>query len=508
MPSGTATGASVLAGADAVPAPPPPGLSVVGAADVDLAGVLLAGRLGSALPLTVDEAGAELRRRRERVVAAPTERVRALRATASAARDAATGGRRGLSSVPPDLSAAAVRAAARRLHDAAEAVRAAREVVGSRPEYDERAAAEARAAQVDVDQARSDGARALPRASRALVIANAGALAIVVGRAMTEAFDRAFVLVAVLPVVALAYAARAVFGPARRARAAARRRWSALRSMGVSTLPGLAALEERAGAWERRAARVTTAEHGFARARDEWRSLVGDAVALASAERLAADLDAAASLDAAAADAEAAWAAAAVELQVVEDTFGLGGAPLVVIAPGADRGLTGSPGDALAALAGATPVVVVVFAPEPVVVAPEPITPVVVAAPPLSAVPASWATAPPTPRQAPAGAAAVAASTPPAASMALAPALAAPIGPPDSVPLDGRPDRRDPASAIRLARGLSPVATEPAAGTHEHDALGVIVDLRDRVKAGLLRLRARSGPPRSPSAGGSAAAGG
>ncbi len=454
MPSGTAAGVFVLPPGTALPSPPPPGLTVVlaaGAAAADGTGAAVAGILGSGLCATVNEAVAVLGIHRAGAVEGALAHLRA-GATAAAAAIAATDKvRPGLSTVPAGLSAATVRSAVRTVGEAVEAVHAAREAVGSRPGYDEASAAAARAAQTEVDQARMDRGGALPRAARVLTTANAGAALLVVGRVVSEAFDRVFVLVALAPLAALGYAAHAVIEPARRSRAAARRRWSALRAMNVSTLAGLAALEERTAAWERRAARLTAAEAELREARELWRSLVGDAVALASAERLAADLDAFAALEQAAGDATRAWAESAADLQAAEDTVPAG-APLVIVDADADADpdVRAAAMRRLAAVAGATPVVFVVAEPVPTAVVAE-------VAPTFSD------GAPPDDSQV---------GTPPWPAPALVP---------------------------------EPLSSQPVPVAAVNDNSGV-VDLRERVRAGLLRLRARTVPPDHTPAPGSVAA--
>jgi len=438
MPSGTAAGVFVLPQGTALPAPPPPGCTVVpveGAAAAEGTAAALAGVLGAGVCVGVERASAVLAGRRAEAVAGPAAHLRAAAAAAVTARAAPARVQPGLSTVPAGLSAATVRSAVLTVAEAVEAVHDAREAVGGRPGYDGASAAEARAAQADVEQARVDRGGALPKANRVLTVANVGAGLLVAGRMASEAFDRVFVLVAIVPAGALAYAAHAVIEPARRSRAAARRRWSALRSMNVSTLAGLAALEERAGAWERRAARLTTAEADLRAARQAWRSLVGDAVALASAGRLAADLDAFAALEQSADDAARTWAEAAAELQAAEDSVAAG-APLVVLDadPGADAGTRSAAVRCLAAAAGATTVVFVVAEPVPV------------------------------------------------------PAVA-------DEELAGRVDEPTAEFAWPLpALVPEPAPPVPVVATVDSG----IVDLRERVKAGLQRLRARSGPARNP----------
>ena len=452
----TPAGVSVLPNASALPVPAPPGLVIVPAADPAGTAADIAGLVGGGHCHTVGEALEELAARRAAALEAPAALARARRADASAALAAAAPVRPGLSTVPAGLTAAAVRAAAHNLVEASETLHAAREAVGSRPRYAEDLAAVARAAQADVHQTRLDRTAAMPRANAVLVQANLGAAAIVVGRVASEAFDQAFFLVAVLPLAALVYAAHTVIAPARRARAAARRRWSALRAMNVSTMAGLAALQERAGAWERRAARLRAAEAELRAARDSWTALVGNAVAIASAGRLAADLEAAAVLDGTARAAAAAWSDAVVALQEAEDMAGTGWPPLVVLIgdrsddPVADRLAQ----QQLAQLAGAATVVLIVAAPAPAEVVPDAV-----------------------------------------AEEAEAEAAVDPSG--DSH--EGRVARPVPA----------PVPVPVGAGTHRTgSATGGIVDLRERVRAGLHRLRAFTSSPRDPAASGPTAASG
>lgn len=437
MPSGTAAGVSVLPAASALCVPAPPGVVVVPSTEPDDEVAQILGVLGGDRWLSVDEAAAELGRRRAAALEEPVVHARACRAAAVAARAAAVGARPGLATVPSGLTPTIVRSAARTVVEAAETLRAARDAVGARPGYDGRAARAAREAQADVERACRDRAAALPRTSPVLTRANLGAGALVLGRAASEAFDRAFFLVAVLPLGALGYAAHAVIAPARRARAAARRRWAELRSMNVSTMAGLAALEERAGAWERRAARVAAAEADFRVARDTWRSLVGRSVALASSERLAADLEVTAELDAAARSADDAWSQAVEAIQVVEDTAGTGEAPLVVLDPdpAADHDDRLLAVQRLAELAGATTVVVVVAEPA---------------------------------------------------------AIEAPH--PDGVDRVGEPAAPVEATPPPPARPSVPAPVPVRSPRTAPVGDGGIVDLRERVKAGLLRLRGRAAP--------------
>ena len=425
---------SVLPDASALPVPAPPGVSVVPASDPAATAGEMAGLLGTGRCLSVAEAMEELAGRRAAAVDGPAPLVRSRRADATAATAAAMHVRPGLSTVPVGLTGATVRGAAHQLAEAAEALHAAREAVGARPGFDEKLAADARAAQADVLQARVDRATALPRANAVLIRANLAAAAIVVARLVSEAFDRVFVLVALLPLAALVFTAHAVITPARNSRAAARRRWSALRAMNVSTLGGLAALEERAGAWERRAARLREAEAHLRTARHTWTSLVGTAVSIASADRLAADLDAARALDDTATAAEADWCDALVALQEAEDRAGAGTPPLVVLGPdpAADQAAADVLLERLRQLAGAAAVVVVVAEPE-------------------RAVPGAEAAEP-------------------------------------------------PVEAVGEAEPVAPEAPAPvgASATVADPGTTGIIDLRERVRAGLLRLRAFTGPPRNP----------
>lgn len=448
----TPAGVSVLPDASALPVPAPPGLVFVPAAEPAGTAADIAGLIGGGRFLTVGEALEELAARRAAALDPPTARARARRADATAAVAAALHVRPGLSTVPAGLTATEVRAAAHRLAEASEALHAAREAVGGRPKYDADLAADARAAQADVLQTRLDRAAALPRANTVLVQANLGAVAIVVGRVASESFDRAFFLVAVLPLAALVYAVHTVVAPARRARAAARRRWSALRAMNVSTMAGLAALEERAGAWERRAARMRAAEAERRGAHDAWTSLVGSAVAIASASRLAADLEAAAALEEAARLASAAWSDAVIALQEAEDMVGTGWPALVVL--GTDRTdvptANGLVRRQLAHLAGAATVVLIVAEPAPPAVLPDEAA----EEPGATVDPAGGVEETPVPRPVP-------------------------------VPV-----------------GVGAGARQPESAT------GGIVDLRERVRAGLHRLRAFTSSPRGPAASGPTAASG
>ena len=444
MPVGTAAGVSVLPAAR-VPVPPVPGVVVVECTTPKRVLARALAAAGASAPMSVEEAAAELDRRRAAACAEPAARVAACAAGVEAARASARKGRPpGLDTVPAGLTAAGVRAAARRTREAAESLEVARDAVGERPTYDDGAARAVREAQADIEQARQDRASALPRANWVLTRANALGAVLVAGRFVSEAFDRTMVFVGAVPLAALVYSAFVVLVPIRRGRAAGRRRWAALRSMNVSTLAGLAALQERTGAWERRAARVKAADAEYRAAGAAFRTMVGGGVALASADRLAKDLDKAESLDDAVREAEEAWAAAAADLQAAEDA-GAGGDPLVVLDPDpdADPEERRRAVERLAALAGPTSLVVVAAVhraerEQAPAVEPEP--------EPEPAVPEP----------------APAATTPPA----VIPAARCPNATPTRLP--GEPRSR-------------PAATSPS-----------IVDLRDRVRIGLQRLRARS----------------
>lgn len=447
-------GVLVLRDASALPVPAPPGVVVVLAPDVREAADEIA-RILDAACLPPDEARAELERRRREHLAEPVARLAACGERAAAARVAAAHSPAGLRSVPAGLDGAAVRAAARAVSDAVRALDEARGAVGRRPCHDPGAAAAARAAQAEVEQARRDRWSAMPAATRVLLAANLGSGTVVAGRIASESFDRAFVLVPVLPVLALGYAAATVLGPVRRSRAAARRRWAALRSMDVSTLAELAALEQRAAAWRLRAGAVAAAESDLRAARHAWHALVGDAVSLASAGRLAADLDAAAALQAACAVADHAWADAAVALQVAEDTAGTG-RPAVVVADPARAvraGVRRRALDHLAAAAGATTVVVVVdeeSVPKRSRPAPAPVPVAALVAPgPVAAAPAAHRPRP------------------------------LPVRPGPATPHRRRPGARE----------------------------RVIVDIRERVRGGLQRLRARADAAARPRPGSAATRG-
>lgn len=402
--------------------------------------------------ISVDDAVAELTRRRAAALAGPIARVAARAADVAAARAGAAERRpAGLATVPAGLTAAGVRAAARRTREAAENLEVARDAVGERPSYDADAARDVKEAQADIELARQDRAHALPRANWVLTRANALGAALAAGRFVDDAFDRTFVFVAAVPLAALVYSALVVLVPARRARAAGRRRWAALRSMNVSTLGGLSALQERTGAWERRAARVKAAEAECRAANAAFRTMVGSTVALASAGRLAKDLDRAEALDDAVRAAEEAWAAAAADLQAAEDTAG-GGEPLVVVVPdaGADPDDRRRAYERLAALAGSTSLVVV------------------------AAVRRLRPVADPEPEPAP--------PPPPQPEPAPEPADLAPAAPPVA------PAPRCP-NAEPATRHVPP---EPAAIPARPPAAPGVVDLRERVRIGLQRLRARS----------------
>ncbi|HET7488180.1 MAG TPA: hypothetical protein VFJ85_09640 [Acidimicrobiales bacterium] len=364
MPSGTDAGVLALPSVSLVPDPPPPGAVLVPASDAAASALVLAGALGAGPPLTEDEAAAELAERRQAALAPLAERVRRLGEEARAARvqaDAAVDAHPGLRTLPRGLTSHAVRDTAHAVHLAAERLREARDAVGARPSFDAAAAAQARAAQADVEHTRWERGDALRRTLPVLAAANLLAACIVAGRLATEAFDAAMLLVAVLPLLGLAFTATSVAVPAHHARLAARRRWSALRSMNVSTLAGLTVLEERAAAWDRRAARVTAAEEELRAAGGAWRTLVGGTVALTSADRLAADLDIAERAAAPAVAAETAWAEAAAGLQAAEDTFGAGHPPLVVVDPDPTVAAVTRLATLrrLALLGGATPVILV-----------------------------------------------------------------------------------------------------------------------------------------------------
>ena len=336
---------------------PPPGLTVVVASDPPRAAVRLARAVGGERPYTLAEALVELDRRRDLRLEGPRRRLAACGEAAAEVRARALSARNRLPPAVAGLPAAELKRAAQAVDEAALAVAAIREALGPRPHLDEDAARTAREANAAVEQARVERAAALPHANSILGMANAGAAVVVAGRLVSEAFDPAFVLVAVLPLAGLAFAGHAIVRSMRRSRAAAHRRWTALRSLDVCTMEGLDARERRARAWDARSRRLKAAEAELRRARAAWRALVGPTVTVAEAARVASDLDHAGRIAAAAEAAGRSWAEAASLLQQAEDGGGADEPPLVVVddEPPAGRAAL----DELTFRAGRVPVVIV-----------------------------------------------------------------------------------------------------------------------------------------------------
>lgn len=436
MMAGDVPGVRALGSASELPVPPPPGVVVVRATDPWEAAGGVARSLGAARLFTAAEACEELDRRRDAAVARARRHRDRCAAEARAARARAATAPTVVPARLVGVSPAALGRAATTLEDAVASVRAARVALGRRPHVDEDVAHEAREAQVLVDLARLQRAALVPRANRVLGTANAAASVIVAGRVVSEAFDPAFVLVAVLPLGALGVVATMVGHTVRRSRSAARRRWAALRSLDLCTLAQLEAREVEARAWDAGATLVAERRRELVRARAAWEALVGPGVPVSQAPSLLAAVEEVATLEAEAEAAARAWADASERLQAAEDA-GAGGAPIVVVEAGASPERHGEVVRALARRAGRSPVVVV----------------------------------------------------------AAEASVAAEAG-------EARPTVQAPAApGPELERQEAPVGA--AAGPTSEEP--VVVDLRDRVLAGLLRLRARQASRRDASPPGSVA---
>lgn len=430
-------------------APPlPPGIVLVAAREPGRTARRLARELGAERWCTPAQALEELDRRRQASLVHHRRRAAECRAAAAEARAEVAAERAALATGLAGAAAAQVRVAAAEVRRSRRTVEAARSGLGPRPRLHDdalatgaaRAAHEAHAA---LEQARHQCGADLPQANSILSVANACAGTVVVGRLVSEAFDPAFFLVALLPLAALGYTVAVVGRHVRRCRALARRRWTALRSLDVCTMAALASLEQEAGDWTARSTKVAKAEKRLHEAETAWRSLVGTDADVSTAERIAVSLERLAELETSGREAADRWTDALVALQCAEDTFGRGHPPLVVLDRKARPDSLPSRSQLATAAGGGT---VVLVGPALAMAArqPEP-------APPEPAEPAA---VPPAPTPAPAGA--------PAPVPACVPAPAA-------------------ASAV--------------------------VDLRERVLAGLQRLRARQGrpeerPPGSVAAGG------
>jgi hypothetical protein len=430
----------------------PPGVVVVASRDVGRTARRLARSLGGALYATADEAVQELARRRAEALAPHLARVEECRAAAGAARQAVEEARAslrpGLAALRPDDVAAAARAVA----EARAAVRAVRTGLGPRPHLDDALAQRVHEAHAALEQARRARGARLPDALSLITMANCGAGVLVAGRLFSEAFDPAFFLVACLPLSALGYAGSVVMRDVNRCRVAARRRWTTLRAMDLCTMAALASREADVRRWEERSRAAATASARLTHAEAAWSGLVGRGVSVQAAPQVMAALHDVAALHHVARDASAAWAEAAAALQGAEDTAGAGSAPLVV----PDRRPGHDPqGQALAALARAAGLASVV------VVRP---------------------------------AVAMAVESPAPADDRLMPA----------------PHQADPAAA--LAPSGATGGEQPAPAAHRAPpvpaaAASAVVDLRQRVLSGLLRLRTRP-LPRDRRPPGSVASGG
>lgn len=311
--------------------PPPPGVVVVVARDAGRAARRLARSLGADRPRPAAAVMEELGRRRRAGLEPYRRLAEGCRLEAAAATAALEAARAAL---PPGLAGAdprLVRRLAGALASARSSVRTARAALGPRPELDRDAARQAHLATEALDEARRRRGTRLPNACSLLTVANGGAGALVVGRLLSEAFDPAFFLVAVLPSAALAYTASVLIGDARRCQAAARRRWTALRSLDLCTMAGLAAVEARDAEWSARAGRLARAQARRAAAGRAWRGVVGPAVLADDAPRAVAELERVAGLEARCRAAGEAWRDAAAALQQAEDSAGAGQPPLVVL---------------------------------------------------------------------------------------------------------------------------------------------------------------------------------
>ncbi|MGQ0520112.1 MAG: hypothetical protein ACT4PX_03030 [Actinomycetota bacterium] len=316
---------------DEVTVPLPPGLVVVVARDAGRAARRLARSLGADRPRPAGDALEELGRRRGAELEPYRRRAEGCRLEAA---EAATALEAARAALPPGLAGAdprLVRRLAGALASARSSVQTARAALGPRPELDRDAAREAHLAAEALEEARRRRGAGLPDAFSLLTLANAGAGALVVGRLLSEAFDPAFFLVAALPLAALAYTASVVIGDVRRCQAAARRRWTALRSLDLCTMAGLAAVEARDAEWSARAGRLARAQARRAAADRAWRGVVGPAVLADDAPRAVAELERVAGLEARCRAAGEAWRDAAAALQQAEDSAGAGQPPLVVL---------------------------------------------------------------------------------------------------------------------------------------------------------------------------------
>ena len=419
-------------------APPlPPGVLLVEAArDAGGTARRLARALGAEGCATPRVALDRLARRREHDLAPYRDEVVRCRRELAAARAAASEGpSTATGAAGPDASD--VRRAAADVRRAGRALDAARAGVGPRPRLDPEMARAAHDADEAMAEARRRRGEGLPRAGAVLTVANGAACAVVAGRLVTEAFDRVFPLVAAMPLLALAYTARVVAADLLRRRSAAHRRWTALRALDACTMEELEAREAAVRDWARRARRLSAAETRRAEAEAAWRAMVGDAVGVDVAEEVAATLERAARLDARCRRAEAACAAASLALQGAEDTVGSGHPPLVVL----DRPPPGGP---------------------------------------------------PGPRQAAADPLAELVERAGGASVIV-------VRPAANAPERARPQRPERPAAPAAASVAAGVAASSDPGPPVVVVPGVaVVDLRERVLAGLQRLRARqgwSGPP-------------
>ena len=331
-----------------VPRPVPPGVVVVAARDVGRATRRLVRVLDAASYSSPEEARHELARRRAASVGPHLTRLDECRAEATTARRDLE---EALASLRPGLAGVRpedVADAAGAVYEAREVVGAARAGLGPRPALDEALARSAHEAQGALEEARQARGTRLPEAVSLLTMANCGAGVLVLGRMFSEAFDAAFVLVAALPLAALGYAGSVVVRDVNRCRRAARRRWMALRAMDLCTMAGLASREAEVRGWEERSGRAHAAGARLAEAEAAWAGLVGPGLSVEAAPNLMAALEEVAELDRRAQEAEAAWVEAAAAIQCAEDLAGLGTEPLVV----ADRRpAQDHQGRALAALA-------------------------------------------------------------------------------------------------------------------------------------------------------------
>ena len=326
----------------------------------DEAAVKIAQLLGVGGTCTVSDATAELVRWREECLEAPLTVMRRARAAVASARAAAGAARRAVPVPVAGRAPSELRRAADQLLRATAEVARARLLVGPRPELDEEAAATARRAQADLDQARQNRRGTIERANRILAMGNGAGALFVIGRVTAGSPDAVLLLAGALPLGALALGTQLVIADVRRSRLAARRRWAALRSMDLTTMSGLVEREARHKDWALSLSRLQQAEARCAREHVHWESLTGGRVAPGDVSQVVVLLESARAADARVRAAEAAWAEAAALVQRAEDAHGPARhRPVVVLHDRDARRPLLAQLDHLISLAGTTTVVVV-----------------------------------------------------------------------------------------------------------------------------------------------------